>query len=78
MRVRMRKRGVVGERPGSVREVRNMVESLFSEQELGRFDRLSFVERFKVAVLMRSGIASELVDALPDVWAFEEQRKSSN
>jgi hypothetical protein len=49
-----------------------MVEGLLSEQELRRFNRFSFFERFRVGVLVKSGIVGTLVDALPDAWAFEE------
>ena len=43
---------------------------------MARFEMLSALEQIKVAVLVQEGLACSLVDALPDVWAFEKGRGS--
>ena len=73
---RCRRSWITREGSKNLMPVRSMVEDSFSDQEVIRFDRLSSLERLKVAVLVKSGIASTLLDALPDVWALEDGRGS--
>jgi hypothetical protein len=53
-----------------------MVQEGFSEWDIAHFKKPSALEQIKVAVLVREGLACSLVDALPDVWAFEKGRGS--
>jgi hypothetical protein len=64
--------------PPSVSRARNLssadfvvscgYQGVLSEQDLRRFDKLSFVERFRGAAVVKSRIADTLLDALPSVW----------